>query len=251
VTTAAERDSWIDLPTEELRLRLDVPRLAVFDVVPSTMDVAHSLAAEGAGHGTIVLAEVQTSGRGRFGRNWVSGRGDGIWLSGILRPPGVEGLGVLSLRAAIELARALEPLAGGRVGLKWPNDLYAGDGKLAGVLSEARWRGAMVEWVIVGVGVNLREPAGLPGATLRNDVEPVVALAAVVHALGEAAARWGDLTASEMAEWAIRDLAAGRRCVSPGEGTVVGITEAGELIVDVAGERRLHRGGSLVLEEDS
>jgi BirA family transcriptional regulator, biotin operon repressor / biotin---[acetyl-CoA-carboxylase] ligase len=251
VTAATERESWIDMPAEELRLRLEAPRLAVFDVLPSTMDVAHSLAAEGAGHGTIVLAEVQTSGRGRLGRHWVSGRGDGIWLSMILRPPGVEGLGVLSLRSAIGLARALEPLADGRVGLKWPNDLYVGGRKLAGVLSEARWRGAMVEWVVVGVGVNLRRPSGTPAAALRSDVEPVAALTAVVRALGDAAARWGDLTVSEMAEWAARDVAAGRRCVAPEKGTVVGVSAEGELIVDVAGERRLHRGGSLVLEEDS
>src|SRR5262249_37936882 len=130
---------------------LDVPRLIVLDSTASTMDDAHSLASAGAPAGTVVVADRQTSGRGRAGRRWASGRGQGIWLTLIERPNDAEALDVLSLRLGLRAARALDRYADTPIRLKWPNDLYVADGKLAGILVEARWRANRVDWVAIGI----------------------------------------------------------------------------------------------------
>ena len=135
---------------------------------------------------------------------------------------------------------------GAPVRLKWPNDLQVDDRKLAGILVEARWRDGALDWLAVGMGVNVRVPdrvpdaAGLPHAMSR--VEP---LAALVPALREAARRTGPLSEGELAEYATRDVAAGRRCVEPMVGTVQGIAPGGELLVSTGSEVALARAGSL------
>jgi BirA family biotin operon repressor/biotin-[acetyl-CoA-carboxylase] ligase len=233
-----------------LARRLGVPRAAVFEEVSSTLDVAHELGASGAPAGTIVLADAQTAGRGRFGRSWRSARGAGIWLTVIERPATASDLDVLPVRVGIALAPALDAFTGQPVALKWPNDLYVGRGKLAGILTEARWRGDRLEWVAVGVGINVRAPeeeiaAGLRPATTRLDV-----LDAVVPAIRAAAARRGPLSEAELATFAARDLAAGVRCVEPVAGTVCGIDPGGALLVELGSGVIAIRSGSLVLKEE-
>ena len=147
-----------------LERRLGLSRLAVFAEVPSTLDVAHALAADGAAAGTLVVADQQTAGRGRCGRSWSSQPGLGVWLTLVERPADATALEVLSLRLGLRAARALEPLAGRPVQVKWPNDVYVDGGKLAGILVEARWRDQQVDWVAIGMGVNVQAPADQPGA---------------------------------------------------------------------------------------
>src|SRR6185436_16510341 len=100
--------------------------------------------ADGAPAGTVVLADAQRGGRGRGGRRWASPPGVGVWLTLVERPADHAALEVLSLRLGLHAAAAVERFAarggGGPVRLKWPNDLYVGEGKLAGVLVEVRWR---------------------------------------------------------------------------------------------------------------
>jgi BirA family transcriptional regulator, biotin operon repressor / biotin---[acetyl-CoA-carboxylase] ligase len=236
----------------DLAALLGVPRVELRSTVPSTQDVAHLLAAAGAPAGTLVLADEQQAGRGRHGRAWVSEAGAGIWLTLIERPADSMAIDVLSLRIGLAIARALDAFATDVVRLKWPNDVYTTRGKVAGILCEARWRDGAVEWVAIGVGINVRVPeeapgaAGLPSATPRLDV-----LRNVVTRLREAAALHGHLTAAELAEFATRDLAVGRTCLEPVGGKVVGVDAGGELLIDTGSRTVGVRAGSLVLEEET
>jgi BirA family biotin operon repressor/biotin-[acetyl-CoA-carboxylase] ligase len=140
--------------------------------VGSTMDEAHRLAQAGAEAGTLVLADAQDGGRGRGGRTWASEPEAGIWMTLIERPSDQRALDVLALRTGLALAESLQPFCDGRITLKWPNDLYIGAGKLAGILIEARWRESLPEWVAIGVGVNRRVPDAFPGAASVRADEP-------------------------------------------------------------------------------
>lgn len=234
----------------ELARRLGVPRAVVYDEVSSTLDAAHDLAGAGAPAGTLVLADAQTAGRGRFGRTWRSMRGAGIWLTILERPADALDLDVLPLRIGIALAPALDAFAERGVTLKWPNDLYVDRGKLAGVLTEARWHGDKLEWVAIGVGINVRAPEGETAAGLAPGTQRLEVLDAVVPAIHDAASRRGALTEAELALFASRDLAAGHACVEPVAGRVCGIDPGGALLVEVGSGVVAVRAGSLVLKEE-
>ena len=227
---------------------LDVPRVVVFDSTESTMDDAHSLATLDAPAGTVVLTDRQTAGRGRSGRRWASEAGQGIWMTLIERPNDPSAVDVLSLRLGLRAARTLDRYAASPVRVKWPNDLFVGSGKLAGILVEARWRSGRIDWVAIGIGVNVREPADVANAaSLAPGVERVGVLAELVPSLRAAAAARGPLSAAELEEFATRDFAAGRACVEPAPGEVRGITPSGELLVETATGLRAFRDGSLTL----
>jgi len=136
-------------------------RVHAFYTVTSTNDVARRLAGEC--EPAIVVADVQTRGRGRFGRKWHSAEG-GLWTSFLLFPElPADRLGLLTLVAGLAVARALETHAGLEPELLWPNDVMIGGRKVAGILSESRGRA-----VIVGIGVNVNQssfPPELPDAT--------------------------------------------------------------------------------------
>jgi BirA family biotin operon repressor/biotin-[acetyl-CoA-carboxylase] ligase len=157
---------------------------------------------------------------------------------------------VLSLRCGLYAAEALDPLAGAPVAVKWPNDLYVGEGKLAGILVETRWRGTAPDWVAVGFGLNVISPDLATGAGLTRGATRLAALDALIPALRRAVAARGELTAAEMARWAQRDVAFGRAVTSPAPGRAAGITAAGELLVESAdGAVTPHRSGSLLFAE--
>ncbi|HEX9084651.1 MAG TPA: biotin--[acetyl-CoA-carboxylase] ligase [Gemmatimonadaceae bacterium] len=229
---------------------LDLPRVELLESTTSTLDVAHRLAARGAPAGTLVIANEQTAGRGRGGKSWQSSPGTGLWLTLIERPSDSSGLGVLSLRVGLAAAEALDRFAPEPIRLKWPNDLYIDQGKLGGILVEARWREQAVEWVAIGLGVNVQAPknvetaAGLEPGTDRLDV-----LGELVPAVLAASRETGPLQADEMEEFDARDLARGRRCVEPAVGRVAGIAPTGELLVALADSIAPFRSGSLVLED--
>jgi BirA family biotin operon repressor/biotin-[acetyl-CoA-carboxylase] ligase len=229
---------------------LDLPRVELLESTTSTLDVAHRIAAEGAPAGTLIIANEQTAGRGRGGKSWQSSPGAGIWLTLIERPADTSGLEVLSLRAGLAAAEALDRFAPEPIRLKWPNDLYIDRGKLAGILVEARWRERAVEWVAIGLGVNVSAPkevenaAGLEPGTDRLDV-----LGELVPALRAAAQAHGALDASEREEFNARDMARGKACVQPAIGRVAGITPTGELLIALADSVVPFRSGSLVLRD--
>jgi len=240
------------LPAETIARDLALPKVEVFDSIASTLDVAHDRAAAGAPAGTLILADAQTAGRGRQGRSWTSESGAGIWLTLIERPSDRSSLDVLSLRVGIGIAESLESLIGMPLRLKWPNDVYLGQGKLAGVLVEARWRGPDPDWVAIGVGLNIRAPGDQPHAAglestgvSRNEV-----LYAILPALRKAARAAGPLTEDEREAFAERDLARGRRISAPLEGLVEGINATGGLVVLTGGGSTTIQAGSLVLKGD-
>lgn len=237
---------------DELAAILNLPRVVLFTEIGSTLDVTHQLAEEGAAPGTLVLADEQTAGRGRLGRSWQSDRGAGVWLTLLERPTREDALGVLALRLALALAPALEPYADGPLRLKWPNDVFIGDRKLAGVLVEARWRGPRLDWLAVGVGINVRAPERFGGGSLNPNVDRLAVLRDVIPGLRSAAASHGPLTDNELARFRARDLALGRRSSAPGHGIVAGVRADGALLVDGdGGGREAYHAGSLVLTGDN
>lgn len=131
----------------------------------STNDHAWKLASEGAGHGLVIVAERQTGGRGRRGRTWLSPPGANLTFSLILRPfllP--EAVPPLSLVAAAALFSCLKTDIP-HLAIKWPNDIYSGNRKLAGILSEMKMKGRETDFVLVGIGLNVNAlPDDLPPA---------------------------------------------------------------------------------------
>jgi BirA family biotin operon repressor/biotin-[acetyl-CoA-carboxylase] ligase len=236
---------------ESLQDLLELPRVELLETTPSTMDVAHRLAADGAPAGTLVIANEQTAGRGRGGKSWQSSPGAGLWLTLIERPKEASGLGVLSLRVGLAVAEALDRFAAEPIRVKWPNDLYVDRSKLAGILVEARWREQAVEWVAIGMGINVRQPegvqmaAGLEPGTARVDV-----LLELMPGVRRAAQKAGPLDDEEVEEFNARDLARGKACLEPALGRVAGITATGELLVALADSVTRFRSGSLVLEPE-
>ena len=232
-----------------LAQQLELPRVELFDEVGSTLDVAHRIAAE-APSGTLVIADQQTAGRGRQGRRWASAPGAGIWLTLIERPTDARALDVLSLRCGLRAAEALEPLAVGPIALKWPNDLHCAGRKLAGILIETRWRGTAPDWVAIGFGLNVLDPALETGVGLRAGVTRIDALERLVPALRAAAAATRHLDSDELARWATRDLAIGRRIETPAVGVGAGLSPSGELLIEGAdGIVSRHRTGSLTFAD--
>lgn len=117
--------------------------------VASTNDVAASLARRGAVEGVVVLADMQTAGRGRLGRSWASPPGAGIYASIVLRPDAAAAR-LLTLAAGVAVAEGIAYASGLEAELKWPNDVHCSGRKLAGILAE---RGA--DHVVLGFGINV------------------------------------------------------------------------------------------------
>ncbi len=214
------------------------PAVHRLERVGSTQDEAHRLAAAGAPAGTAVVAERQSAGRGSRGRTWASPAG-GLWLSVISRPASGIGVELLSLRAGLATATALEAIAGLPLAeLKWPNDVLLEGRKVGGILCEARWQGDALGWVAVGIGLNVRNaPPGtarLAGATLaewRPDIHPDDVLRALLAELHGLDAGGPTLGRAELAAWRRRDWLRGRALRVPVAGTVEGISPDGALRV--------------------
>jgi BirA family transcriptional regulator, biotin operon repressor / biotin---[acetyl-CoA-carboxylase] ligase len=132
-------------------------RIHYFNEVASTQRVAAEMADEGAASGTVVIAELQTAGRGRLGRNWHSPAGVNLYMTIILRPtrPLAE-VSRLSLVAGVAAAEALETVAPGIVALKWPNDVWLNGRKAGGIIAEAVTDASQaLRCVLLGIGLNV------------------------------------------------------------------------------------------------
>ena len=171
------------------------------------MDEARRLAEAGALHGTTVLAAVQTAGRGRHGRNWVSQPGN-LLATIVLRPGGrASDAPQLGFVVALAVAETVDALAGPGTRLKWPNDVMRGGAKLAGILLERLDDGA----VLAGIGMNLRHaPEGMdyPVASLAQlgcDAGPEDVLPVLLARLQAEWALWlADGFAAVLRRWAAR-----------------------------------------------
>ncbi len=134
-------------------------RLVVYRQTTSTQDLARSLIASGPGlhEGTIIVADHQTSGRGRLGRRWLAASGEALLMTAIVRQAGAT-VDRLMLASCCGLARAVEDAAGVSVQIRWPNDLLIDGAKIAGILVETAGHAAMI-----GIGLNVSgEPRALP-----------------------------------------------------------------------------------------
>lgn len=221
--------------------------------VSSTLDVVHEYAARGAPHGTVVVAEEQLAGRGARGRSWHSPAG-GLWYSILLRDAAADE--ALSLRVGLAVARAIEAVVPeARIAIKWPNDLMLGERKVGGVLCEARWQGAMLGWIAVGLGLNVRnrvpEEVALTGTTLASvapALEPAGLVGPITQALRSLQAGQTGLSSQELAEFGRRDWLKGRVIIEPERGTVEGIEMDGALRVLSSSGQPVHlRSGHVVL----
>ncbi len=127
-----------------------------FDSVDSTNTRAKILAEQGTEEGTIIIAEEQTSGRGRLGRDWKSPKSAGLWFSLILRPKiDPEDASILTQVAAAAMAKAIGKVTDVKVGIKWPNDLWVEGKKLSGILTEMSAEISRINYVVIGIGVNV------------------------------------------------------------------------------------------------
>jgi len=139
-----------------LHTKFIAKKIYYFDSVSSTMDKAESLALQGATEGTVVLAETQTKGRGRLGRQWSSPKYKGIYLSLILKPAATpQQAPILTLLAAISVAEAIKEYCGLEVKIKWPNDVLAKDKKIGGILTELNAEMDATRFVVIGIGLNV------------------------------------------------------------------------------------------------
>ncbi len=240
-------------------------RVTRLDSTPSTMDAAWDLADKGAPHGAVVVARAQTAGRGRFSREWVSGDGESLLLSALLRPPAAAAP-LLSPAAALAALDAAEEIAGIPCDLKWPNDVMAAGRKAGGILIEIRADVDGAIAAVIGVGLNLNIDF-----SQRPDLR---ALRESATSLAEKAGRRLDIRAAEsvflarlreryrqcvensqslLAEWAARLSTIGQRVtVRERDGVVTGIAEGvddgGRLIVRTdSGERKALSEGDVTL----
>jgi len=249
------------------RLRLYYP------VVGSTNDVARALAGAGFPHGTVVVADVQTAGRGRQGRRWQAPPGAALLCSTLLRPAlPAAALPVLTMAAALAVADAAAAVTGRPAALKWPNDVLmetagaagrpsppararAGESepplkKVAGVLLETALAGSRLASVIVGIGINVS--AHPPELATATDLAAVagrpIARAAVLEALLARLDHWAGAAlageqAAVFATWRARLVTLGRpvHVVTAGEafdGLAEDVDAGGALLVRVAGGAR-------------
>ena len=126
-----------------------------YSTIDSTNTKAKQLAREGAPHGTVLIAGHQTGGRGRMGRTFQSPAGQGVYLSVILRPNcKPEQLMHLTCAAGVAMLDAVESASGLRPQVKWINDLVVGNKKLGGILTEMSVDKGMVEYAVIGIGIN-------------------------------------------------------------------------------------------------
>lgn len=152
----SQRETMQDNIKRLLRARWAGSRLVFLEETDSTNNQAKLLAAEGAAHGTLVVADRQTAGRGRRGRSWESPLGTGIFMSLILKPSFMpEHASMLTLVAALAVSRAVEEVTGLETWIKWPNDLVVNKKKVTGILTEMSADMGEIHYVVLGVGINV------------------------------------------------------------------------------------------------
>jgi BirA family biotin operon repressor/biotin-[acetyl-CoA-carboxylase] ligase len=128
----------------------------------STNDLAKKKAEEGAEEGTVIMAEQQTKGRGTKGRNWYSAKNMGLYASAILYPENPD-ISLLPLMAGLAVKEAINESLSVSVGLRWPNDLVWEEKKMGGILCESDFVGNRLNYVILGIGLNLHhDPEDFP-----------------------------------------------------------------------------------------
>lgn len=154
--------------SRHLNTKIIGKKIYYFDTLSSTMDLALQLGIKNAPEGTIVLAESQTKGRGRLGRDWFSPKYKGIYLSLILRPKILPNqASILTLFSAVSVCEAIREKTALDIKIKWPNDLLLHNHKLGGILTELNAEMDEVHFIAIGIGLNVNndKKALVTGAT--------------------------------------------------------------------------------------
>ena len=225
-----------------------------FETLPSTQDRAADLARKGAAQGTVVIAEEQTAGRGRLGRQWHSPPAANLYATIILRPAiPISEIPRLSLVAGVAVADAMDATAGGIAGLKWPNDVWLRRKKVGGILAQALIESAETNpIVLLGIGINVNLRSEQIPEELRDRATSLLAetgaecdrraLAAKLFARLDMRYRQAQTSgfAALRAEWERYSVLSGRRVsvqdgVSVHYGVVRGIEADGALVLENAG----------------
>jgi BirA family biotin operon repressor/biotin-[acetyl-CoA-carboxylase] ligase len=229
-----------------------LPAVEWHESIGSTSDRLKDLARAGAPEWTAVLAECQTRGRGRAGRAWQSPVG-GLYLSVLLRPR-AEPVSLLPLAAGVAVVDAVGGF-GVACQLKWPNDVLTSGRKLAGILVEASSGSTSIEWVVLGLGLNLALEASSLPAELRDGVtslraeaargaEPGAVAAAVLAHLGVWYDALREAPSRVVAAWRERavpwwgtlvDVRSGRAEL---RGRLVAVDDDGALVIELSGGER-------------
>ena len=262
-----------DLLPPDLRLDIDLVRsllntsefgnnLHYLVQTTSTMDDARRLADDGAPHGTVVVADEQTAGRGTKGRIWVSPSGQSIHTTLIVRPT-IEQLKRLSIVSPVATTDAVRETTPLQPTIKWPNDIQMEHRKMGGILIEADWGAGQPHYALVGIGLNVNfDPApwateiDRPATSLmielgaRQQREPV--FAALLNAFEQ---RFNQAESPELHEaWTSRLDTLGQKVtvtLANGEairGTAVEVDEAGALILETEeGQQRTFIAGEVTL----
>lgn len=132
-----------------------------FDILDSTNNYAKKLATEGCEDGTVVIAGSQVAGRGRIGRDWYSSQDKGIYLSVVLKPAmPPEKIQLLTLAASVAVVDAVKNVCGVEAGIKWPNDVILDGKKVCGILTEMNCEADLVNFAIIGIGINFSQASG-------------------------------------------------------------------------------------------
>jgi BirA family biotin operon repressor/biotin-[acetyl-CoA-carboxylase] ligase len=234
---------------EEVRDKLNThsfgKEIAYYDAVDSTNSVAYDLSKKGAKEGTVVLAEAQTKGRGRLAREWVSPKHKGIYMSVILRPKMTPFQAPkITLTAAVSCAQAIREIAGISAFIKWPNDILVNGKKIGGILTEMDAECDTINFVILGIGINVNTKASeLPkgGSSISEELGKRVSRVELTKALLERLEKNHRFFSQEgfkpiRKEWRNLSATLGRRvkasCMHKKiEGEAIGIDAEGALII--------------------
>lgn len=220
-----------------------------FEEVDSTQTKANILAQQGCNHGTIVIASKQGAGRGRMNRAWYSNNEDGIWMSIVLRPKVLPAHAPqFTLLTGTVLADVLSEKTNLDIRIKWPNDLFIGDKKVAGILTEMQAEQDQIQHLVIGIGINVNQlTSELPdeiknkATSLREETSHVYSIKeliqAVLEAFEAAYERYLDLGFSEIkAKWEKRGYKMNENVTYhsgnvQSQGIIKGINESGALLV--------------------
>ena len=140
--------------TRDLKTKLIGKRVYYFEEIDSTQNFAQNIAADKKENGTIIIAEKQTSGRGRLDRKWTSPKG-GIWFSLIIHPKfDVSSSTLIPILSAVALSKSIKSVLDIETEVKWPNDITMNGKKVAGVLVDASFQTNSIDYLILGIGIN-------------------------------------------------------------------------------------------------
>lgn len=130
--------------------------LVFMEETDSSNNQIRRLAEQGAGEGTLVVADQQNAGKGRRGRSWLSAEGSGVWMSFLLRPQfQPESASMVTLVTALAVADGIYETTGLDCGIKWPNDLVINGKKVCGILTEMSSDMDTIQYIVVGIGINV------------------------------------------------------------------------------------------------